>query len=421
MTRKRKEGALWYVMCAYYLIAVLQSLLAYPFWHLDALYPLIFYTFGTILFAVAGANYFSYRHRAIVAWAFIAMLFGIHANLNGHIEWFVKLFPFFTFVFLKEEYKLKLFVFLRKVLVWIVGISLAAWCLHLVGIDTPSIPDVYGWSDRREDFQYIFENHFVFVLNLRLEEYILNRFSAIFLEPGYFGCLVATLLFIDEFRFRKISNIVLGAALFFTFSLAGWLVFLIAYLIFKFQKSRNRIFNILLSLGSIALFFAFFQNYNDGDNGVNKMIIQRLQYDEEKHNIEGYNRTQEEFDDWFSRDFIPSTDVFFGNPQRYEALFSESINVGWKFYVAAYGIVGLLTYLFYLFRVIREYRRSYLNYCLMLIYILIFMRGHLMNFSVAFMIVYYAGIMIHAGTLPPKNHFRPSRPTQAFETIEEKP
>ena len=380
----------WPLICLYYFVAALYALIAYPFWHLPELVmPFFFFAFSVIMLTV-GRRYFKVKHIDIIVIVLLAQLVAIRGNLNGVIEALLKMLPFFTFVILRDEYKPSLYVFLRRAFTLLLAVSLAGWFLHLSGVSLPYFLDTYGWSDKRGDVQYMYENYWVFLLNLRMEDLILNRFSCVFLEPGYVGCLMAVFLYLEKFNMRKLCCWIFLVSLFITFSVAGYVITLFAFILSLLEKTKHRIVYVILVAVGALVFYSFFTNYQNGDNAVNELILERLAVDD-SGDIAGNNRTEEAFDMWFSRDFVKSSGVVFGDHQRYMELFAGDINVGWKFYVANYGIVGLVVYVYYLFYLMRR-RPSYRTYVLFFIYLLIFARGHFFNFASIFMILYYVGI-----------------------------
>lgn len=383
----------WKLFCIYYFIVAIYSLVGSPFWHLEELY-MPFAIFGiSTLFYVFHNNWFRVQYRSVAIWAIVALLLGTVGNVNGYIVAFLRMLPFLFFLLLEDGLKMALYEFIRKWLAILLGFSIIFWIPQIMGKPLlPGFPDYYGaWSEKFGDFGYIFENHFLYVVNLRrLHDYVL-RFSSIFLEPGYLGCFLSTILFVEEFKIKKWYNLIFLIALILTFSLAGWLVFGVGIFLLQMMNSSNRVFKLLLLFASLCLFDYVFSTLNGGDNVVNEFILERMKYDSSTGTIEGYNRTEEAFDEWF-RGFLFTSDVLFGNPTQYQTLWSDSVNVGWKYYVACNGFVGLLAYILYLLSVVRVNGSKYLGFSMMILMILIFSRGQFFNFSSLFMIIYFVGI-----------------------------
>lgn len=388
---------MWGFICLYYFIVALYSLLAYPFWHMNELImPFAFFGCTVFLF-FAARRYFSYnKYIWVVSLGLMTLLLGTRGNMNGYIVAVLKMLPFCSFVFLKDEYKLKLYKFLLRAFTLLFTISLAGWIIYLLGIETPYYMDAYGWSDRRNDVQYLYENHWIFVVNLRLIDYIVNRFSGIFMEPGYVGCLMVVFLYLEGFNYKKYCTWLFTACLLLTFSVAGLLLYVVGIVLRNLNNSKHKVGVILLLFTLFGGAYFFFQDYKDGDNAVNLLLLDRLDFDESEGTLSGYNRTQGDFDDWFKTDFIKSPDVLFGNKSEYDRKFHDDINVGWKYYMAVCGLVGLIIYLVYLWKVSSIGRRDYYKVVLLILYVLIFMRGQYFNFSAIFMMLYFIGMLIYS-------------------------
>lgn len=390
---------MWKFICLYYIIGALYSLLAYPFWHMNELIMPFLFLGCTFFLFYAAKRYFNYnKYRWVVSLALITLLLGTRGNLNGYIVAVLKMLPFCSFVFLKDEYKLKLYKFLLRAFTILFTISLAGWIVYLLGIETPYYIDAYGWSERRNDVQYLYENHWIFVVNLRLMDYVVNRFSCIFMEPGYVGCLMAVFLYLEGFDYKKYRTWLFTACLFLTFSVAGMLLYAVGIILKSLNNSKHKVGALLLLTLLFAGGYYFFQNYKGGNNAVNTLLLDRLSFDQSEGTFSGYNRTQRNFDDWFKSDFIFSPNVWFGNKSLYDRKFDDDINVGWKYYTAICGLVGLFMYLFYLWKVSSIGRRNYYKAGLLILYVMIFMRGHYFNFSAIFMMLYFIGMLIHSGS-----------------------
>lgn len=383
----------WKFFCLYNFIVAIYSLLGSPFWHIDELYMPFAILIMSMLFLLSNKGWFRFQYRPVVIWAILALLLGTSGNVNGYIVAGLRMLPFLVVLLLEDNLKLDLYEYLIKGFAILLGVSIIFWIPQIFGRPLlPGISDFYGaWSDRYGDYGYIFENHFLYVVNLRMHDDQLLRFSSIFLEPGYLGCLLAIILFVEEYKLKKWHNAIFVIALILTFSLAGWLVFGVGFFLLQMKNSSNRIFKLILLFTTLYLFDYFFSTLNGGNNVVNEFILERLKFDSSRGTIEGYNRTEEAFDEWFNS-FMFTKDAVFGNPSKYQALWSDSVNVGWKYYVACNGFTGLLAYILYLLSVVRANGSKYLGFSMMILMVLIFSRGQFFNFSSIFMILYFIGI-----------------------------
>ena len=129
-----------------------------------------------------------------------------------------------------------------------------------------------------------------------------------------------------------------------TFSLAAFV--LLAMVLFinawlKHQRILPKILLIISFLGITAVGAIF---YNDGDNMLNSLIIERLAVDDGK--LAGDNRVTDTFEAAFD-DYMKSDDILFG--RDYELAEFGWGNAGYRVYIYDYGlIVLLLTIIFYI-------------------------------------------------------------------------
>ena len=155
---------------------------------------------------------------------------------------------------------------------------------------------------------YIFYNY-IFLIRGVLYNSEGLKFQSVFLEPGYIGTLLAFMLYLNEYNFKKWYNKIMLLSLVISFSLAGYVTTIIGYGIYlKSKKSdfgRYACF-IALLFGS----FLFFSNYKDGKNYLNENIFNRLQVDSNK-GIKGNNRSLGQLDFYFSK-YARSGDLLMG-------------------------------------------------------------------------------------------------------------
>lgn len=377
------------------LIVFLASIRIWCFWKIPFFVPSIGFFFS-IYFAAKHSEYFNLNKSAIIQIVlfFLAQIFTIR---NGNYKAFIGMILTFSsvaFVFgLKRVYKSELLQFITKVVGALLFISLSGWFIHLLGINTPFFPDNYN------DAQYSYENHFIFLVNTGGAVSVFPRFSGVFLEPGYLGVLLVILLYINEFNLRRKEILVLFFALIFTFSLAGYLMFLFAYVAYLLQKSRKAVLYMLLFMTFIWSSYTFLANYNDGNNIINKMVLERLKYDDEAGNIAGYNRTQEYFDNYFKSFWNRGDDILFGIGTD---TFDFGSNVGYKVYLTQHGIFGTLL-IFIAFFSVLLFNRGYSKFIIFLLYTIMFIRGHHIIYWSGFLLVYVCAMSITSDKLNSNN------------------
>lgn len=373
----------------YYVLCMLYSLHAYFFWHVDQRLFLVAVPLLAVVTYFLNRPYFGKMPISIILYGCVAAVLGTRGNLFGYLSAIVMLAPIFSFVCLRSDYQQYFFHLFKNVFTLIVAISLIGWLIN-VTIGLPYVPDFYG--DQDSDGWYYCQNHFVFI---ELYESSLmdtmHRFQSIFLEPGYVACLIVMILYIDGMNLKQLGSIILLVALILTYSVAGYILFVMMVLLSAYKKGRHSLLRIIpfaILLGGIYLYGEY---YNNGDNEINKRVISRLEYDESRGTVSGYNRTQEAFDSYFDS-FVSSPEVFFGNREQYNRLFKDDINVGWKYYIANYGIVALLLYLLFLYSPITQGRKQYECFCLFILMSVIFARGNYAMWMSGLLITYMSGM-----------------------------
>jgi hypothetical protein len=372
----------------------LQSLLAWFFWDIGPnqfIIPILFIFISVGIFVIY-PQMFSFKRETTIIIILLYLLtrfLGTRGNVNAYLGMIITSAGVLFFAGLKDRLKIDFLDFFTKAFAILMAVSLFAWFIFLLGVELPSFPDSYGYSEIRDEAGALFQNYYFFILNVTFpSDLILPRFSSVFGEPGYLGILLVLILFLNNFNLKNKYNIVLLVALFSTFSLAGWLLGTFAYVSYLMKNSKKRITSIILIFIGGWAFYAFYSNYNNGNNMVNEAIFDRLQYDETRGNISGYNRTSQDFDWWFAHNFIRSSDILFGI-DMYQ-VFGETANVGWKAYITNYGLIGLAAYLLFLYYIFHK-NKNYLTLIFLLLYILTFARGHHVIFMFAFPATYLCG------------------------------
>lgn len=367
------------------------------FWHVPLLLALAFFLLGGILILCKSKLIEFNSTRANIS--FVTVIFTLLCTRGNFFAFAVAIahiIPFLVFINVRENYQLKIFESVRVVFAWIIGISLIAWTFHQLGLSMPFIIDFYGNKSNIWDNAYVVENHFLYTVNLQLvgDDALFNlpRFCAIFLEPGYFASLLAIFLYVDEFNLKHRYNIVFLAALIFSFSLSGWILASISMIIIALSSSKYRLGSIFIVATVFLLVFHFGTSYNQGDNLINLRILNRLTYDADKGNISGYNRASEGFENWFDNDFLNSSDVFFGiSTDSYNSVFQ---GIGWRYFVARFGFVGLIAYLFFLFRQRRYFSKNGPTLGLILLYLMFFYQDGQMYLATEFTITFLMGLVL---------------------------
>lgn len=249
--------------------------------------------------------------------------------------------------------------------------------LHLYiissGVEIPSVPISYG--DSEINFSYSFWNYGIMIrhIDFAQDEF---RFQSIFLEPAYLASLITFLIYALRFDVKKWYTIVMIVALLLSFSLAGYITLVIGYILFHISHEFN-IKKIALFVLLIGIVYAVAINYNDGNNFVNNLIIERLQYDSEK-GISGNNRFSESTEELYYK-ALDSNQLLFGD----EDIQVEDLGgAGYMRYFLTNGIFSALLYLLF-YIIVGKYtmNRKYANGFIVLIVLTFVQAAYPSSFS----------------------------------------
>jgi hypothetical protein len=240
---------------------------------------------------------------------------------------------------LNNKIKHELLIFFTNAFAFILTISIVFWLLFLVGLSFP-----HSSLDLGDGF-HLFDNYFLFLHNTNpFENLIFPRFSSIFVEPGHLGMISAFFLYANRFNLKRKGVLIIFIASILSFSLASYVLMLMAALILLFTHSRKPWLYLFLFLGLLFSINLFFTSYNKGNNVVNELILSRLQV--ENGDIKGNNRYSMDFDTYYTK-FINTDQNLLGiGALKFEKLgFTAS---GYKSFIVEFGIIGsLLVFLLY--------------------------------------------------------------------------
>lgn len=186
-----------------------------------------------------------------------------------------------------------------------------------------------------------FTNHILY-LKTTFDYGWFERFNAFFLEPGHQALLSSFLLMANKYDFKRNPWLyVLGISIVFSFSLAGYLLTLTGFLFIKI----NSIPRLIVLIAAVAGLVVAVQNWDNGNNPVNELILGRLEYDESK-GIKGNNRVDNTTDYEFTK-MMDKGYYWEGVTKR--ANMDLIVGAGYKIFTLNYGFIGVaLVLAFYL-------------------------------------------------------------------------
>lgn len=395
---------MWKIYKILFIIGSLASFASWMSYYISPLLLVVIMTLLSFILVLCCPKAINHKFNNGGYWMlllFIAIILGAKdSNLFGYIRSILSIVPIYVILQLKPWYQKDLLQTMVKWFAFIYGISWLFWLLHLYGLDLPyNILDVGADIEDVESFkdsQYHLYNYFLFIENKsRLVDAIVPRFSSIFIEPGYAGCLLSILLCLGKYDFHDRKNIIFLIALISTFSLAGYLITIVGYVLHIAQSKKRKILWLIMVFGVFALLFNFFKWYDDGNNFVNMALIERVEIDESTGQMSGYNRSEEQFSDWFWKEFVVSPNIFFGESQAVLQKMGLN-NVDWKMYVTRYGLFALCAYIIFLMYPYLTSRSKHKNDILLLtlVYVLIFAQTIFFIFSQMYLSLFVLGVCV---------------------------
>ena len=372
-----KSKATWIVFFSFMFALFLDSMYAYFFWSIPFITPGIVAVFSCI-FVVNNLNYFSFSKKNVIPFLFffITLLYTKRdQNINGYIGGILPFVGVFFVFLLKNKYKARFLETLTKTLSVILGVSLLVWILVQLGVQMPKTTISY----LGDGTVFTLNNYYVFIEYPDMFDY--HRFMSIFIEPGYLGTLLAILIYINNFEFKRKEVLIIFLSFIFTFSIAGYLMLAVGYVSFVLKNKNHAIRYLFFSLFILTISYNLLFQINDG-KVLNALVISRLEIDNEK-GLSGYNRTDDEMDNMFIQ-FLGSKDVLTGIGERYKHFGS---NVGYKPYIIINGLIGLLLLLFsYLSG--WYFNKRLFSLTIFIFFIMIFSKGHSEIFWAGYLMIY---------------------------------
>lgn len=242
--------------------------------------------------------------------------------------------PVYFLLQLPHDYLKDLLKFTTK---WLAILLIPAILLYwlLLFVDFPSLG------------QFVHPNYkpylnYIFYIKTTYDFGTFERFNAFFLEPGHLALLCTFMMMANDFKFKSCKWLyVLAVSVAFSFSLAGYLLFVVGFVMLKTNTLGKALavsaVAIVLAVGAVS--------FLGEDSAVYELIVSRLEYDESK-GIKGNNR------------FTEYTDYAYDKSEKNGAMWygiKNDINMdrvegaGYKIYVIKYGWIGVIvSALFYL-------------------------------------------------------------------------
>ena len=305
----------------------------------------------------------------VFVWYLFASLISPNV-LGGLVLNTLTFIPVYSVIKLSIERKKELLSFICVSTSLILVVSLVGWCSFLLGFNLP-----HTYVDYVDDFHH-YINYYLFIMANRSFD-IIPRFNSVFIEPGQMASVcVLILLSKNVITVPKRCMHIVSLSLFLSFSLAGWLVYLLGRLGFSIIDSgRKRIMQltfITIAVGGLYIYAQY-----EHDSVLNTYIFDRLVLDDEKV-LAGNNRTHDDFNIKYA-DYIETSDAVFGIHKELAKGNNWTIgNAGYKVFIVVNGLFGL----FLVFVFVLVYYRRYPDKHCMVFLIIYVLQGSIRSFWV---------------------------------------
>lgn len=316
----------------------LLILLTGYFWMAFLIAPRI-YLVGIDLLMIAcimmGDIKLQFSKRIPVLLMLLASMFFVTYFLRDAVEAQVMLFMYFPAMLIYMLPPDRQKDLIRSITVWLgvlLSISLAIYGLSLA-VNLPSLGKFM--PDALKNTYHPFTNYLFFIR----EDYshMLYRFSGPFLEPGHLSLICVLVMFANKMDFKRQPwQWVLLACVLISMSLAGYILLIVGLVLLKLR-------NLPTAIGIAVIFGIAYvsvtQLWNNGDNPVNRMVFERLEYDKTR-GIKGNNRTVVQTDKYFNQCVNDGT-IILGVKNSTNK--GEKIRgAGYKIFLLKYGVISLL-------------------------------------------------------------------------------
>lgn len=354
---------------------------AYPwfFWNIKPLYINVIFSVLSVIYAKANNIRIFKNTNYVLGLCVLYLSTLVTVDVRAFHEYLYPIFVFIPLLTLVSDKKNGNVIF-EHVTKWFSWVLIPSIILHLIFLVIGFPSSALIINEKIPD-SYVYFNYFILVKNIILPDYEF-RFCSIFLEPGYLGTLLAFLLYVGKYDFRVNHNRIFTVALLLTMSLAGYVVFVLGWILSKLQK-RQSVKKILYITFVLWGTYIVGVNYNNGNNYLNENIISRLKYDEDK-GISGNNRNSYTTDLYFD-EYLKSGDLILGvGSQKVNKInggstagnnFNDQIRgAGYKIYFITNGIIQSLMILFGYILLLRKSQKRYM-YGFLLLIILTFIQA----------------------------------------------
>lgn len=258
-------------------------------------------------------------------------------------------------------------------------INLPSFGIQRANLNPWAIAEGYGVCD-----------NYIFYMS---STYYEGRFNGPFLEPGHVGMISAFLLLVNKFDFKRKGMWQIFVALFFTLSLAGYMLAFISLVMILVYRKKIKPWMLMLYAAILLAICCFGLFYNNGDNIFYERILSRLEPDEDK-GIAGNNRVFGQIELYFLTMWNDLHTMLWGYSKETMEVLAEtgSRGTGFTMWMCSHGLIGTIAVLaIYIFYYIRSKAKSFARICLIFIGLMFWQRSY--PFWTSWIICYVYGIV----------------------------
>lgn len=247
---------------------------------------------------------------------------------------FFSYLPAILLFMLDKPHQKDLLNFVTKWVCIVLGISVFAF---IIGKFIPLPHMVFNVPDNNNYLPY--DNYFFYLQNDMYDRTKFGgalRFGSVFLEPGHMAMICSLMLFANRYQLKRqpllwIPLICIGLS----YSLVGIVIVIVSLCMLKVRNITSLLLIAIIIAGG---WFFITSVWNGGNNPANTMIVERLQFDNEK-GIKGNNRTVKQTD-YFFRHCVDDGRIITGIGSK--DVGDKIRGAGYKIFLLRYGIISLV-------------------------------------------------------------------------------
>lgn len=330
LTREELFSMFWAIIIAF------QSMFPWFFWN-----TLLLKGVFIIIFLISSINLLKRNLDMTMSlyMVVLALFTLLHAKFGevdilSSFNRLVTMLPLFIFPLFSLEYKKAFLKILITIYALILGVSLLFFAAWMSGVYLP-----HTQIQNPNPFYPPFDNYYFFIVGVDMG--IMTRFSSIFTEAGHVGMISALLLYLNGYSWRDWRNICMTIALIWAFSLAGYLLYVIGFILFTIAERKTayqKIRTIVLTLMGIVAVIAVVGSLNR--DIMDEKIFKRMEFSS-SGGFEGDNRNNKYFDLVF--DSLEVEDLLIGMDQDiYVQKGLDVDNSSYKNFILKDGVIGLV-------------------------------------------------------------------------------